>query len=281
MQEGAFSRTAHRVAIRRAAHQLLDHPKVLDDPLALRIIGPEAAHDLRSNPKEHHAFARAFRAFMVARSRYAEDELGRAVADGVSQFVVLGAGLDTFAYRNPHAGLRVFEVDHPATQAWKRKQLHAAKISIPDSLTFVPIDFEKQTLRKRLAEAGLNFNAPAFFSWLGVTSYLTREACMATLGLIANMPRGSGVVFDFALDPALLNAGQRQALDALANRVASVGEPFQLFFDPAKLQEDLRGLGFHRTEFLQGAQINERYFHNRTDDLRVRGGVGHLMGAWV
>jgi methyltransferase (TIGR00027 family) len=281
MQEGTFSRTAQRVAIRRAAHQLLDHPRVLDDPLALRIIGSEAAHDLRSNPKEHHAFARAFRAFMAVRSRYAEDELARAVADGVAQFVVLGAGLDTFAYRNPHANLRVFEVDHPATQAWKREQLHAAKISIPESLTFVPIDFEKQTLRERLAEAGLNFNAQAFFSWLGVTPYLTREASMATLSLIAGMPRGSGVVFDFALDPALLNAGQREALDALAKRVASVGEPFQLFFDPVKLQADLRGLGFHRTEFLQGAQINERYFRNRTDDLCVRGGVGHLMGAWA
>ena len=111
MQEGKFSKTAHRVAIRRAAHQLLDQPKVLDDPLALRIIGAEAADDLRSNPKEHHAFSRAFRAFMAARSRYAEDELATAVAHGVAQYgaaqyVVLGAGLDTFAYRNPHPSLR-------------------------------------------------------------------------------------------------------------------------------------------------------------------------------
>ena len=120
MQEGTFSKTAQRVAIRRAAHQLLDEPRVLDDPLALRIIGFDAERALRSDPKEHHAFSRAFRAFMVARSRYAEDELTRAVGHGVSQYVVLGAGLDTFAYRNPHPGLRVFEVDHPATQAWKR-----------------------------------------------------------------------------------------------------------------------------------------------------------------
>src|ERR1017187_5284252 len=126
MQEGEFSKTANRVAIRRAAHQLLDQPKVLDDPLALRIIGSEAAHDLRSNPKEHHAFSRAFRAFMAARSRYAEDELARAVAHGITQYVVLGAGLDTFAYRNPHSGLRVFVVDHPATQAWKREHLETA-----------------------------------------------------------------------------------------------------------------------------------------------------------
>jgi methyltransferase (TIGR00027 family) len=281
MQPGTFSRTAQRVAIRRAAHQLLDHPKVLDDPLALRIIGREAAEELRSNPKEHPAFSRAFRAFMAVRSRYAEDELAQAVAQGVRQYIVLGAGLDTFAYRNPHSNLHVFEVDHPATQEWKRQQLQETSIPIPPSLTFVPIDFERQTLEAELKRARLNFDSPAFFSWLGVTPYLTREACMSTLSLIAKMPAGSGVVFDFALDPSLLNAGQRQALDALAKRVASVGEPFQLFFDPTKLQSDLKSLGFHRTEFLQGAQINERYFKDRADGLLVRGGVGHLMGAWV
>jgi methyltransferase (TIGR00027 family) len=281
MQEGNFSRTAQRVAIRRAAHQLLDEPRVLDDPLALRIIGPEAAQDLRSNPKEHHAFSRAFRAFMAARSRYAEDELTQAVSKGVAQFVILGAGLDTFAYRNPHPELHVFEVDHPATQAWKRQQLSEAGIPIPKSLTFVPVDFERQTLQAELQRFGLNFKAPAFFSWLGVVPYLTRQACMSTLSLIATMPAESGVVFDFAVDPALLNAGQREALDALSRRVAAAGEPFQLFFDPAKLRNDLTGLGFHRTELLQGAQINERYFKDRADGLLVRGGLGHLMSAWV
>ena len=281
MQEGKFSRTAQRVAIRRAAHQLLDEPKVLDDPLALRIIGAEAAAALRSDPKEDHVFARAFRAFMAARSRYAEDELARAVEVGVTQYVVLGAGLDTFAYRNPHPGLLVFEIDHPATQAWKRQQLQEARIPIPPSLTFVPVDFEHQTLADALARSGLNANAPAFFSWLGVTPYLTREACMTTLGVIAKMPAGSGVVFDFAIDPALLNAGQRQALAALSKRVAAAGEPFQLFFDPAKLQAELKSFGFHRTEFLQGAQINARYFKDRADGLCVRGSLGHLMSAWV
>ena len=281
MQEGHFSKTAQRVAIRRAAHQLLDEPKVLDDPLALRIIGTEAEAALRSDPKEDHAFARAFRAFMAARSRFAEDELARAVEHAVTQYVVLGAGLDTFAYRNPHRALRVFEIDHPATQAWKREQLQEAGIPIPPSLTFVPVDFEHQTLADALARSGLNTNAPTFFSWLGVTPYLTREACMTTLSVIAKMRAGSGVVFDFAIDPALLNAGQRQALAALSKRVAAAGEPFQLFFDPAKLQAELKALGFHRTEFLQGAQINARYFKDRADGLCVRGGLGHLMSAWV
>ncbi|MFZ0319294.1 MAG: class I SAM-dependent methyltransferase [Candidatus Sulfotelmatobacter sp.] len=281
MQPGEFSKTANRVAIRRAAHQLLDHPKVLDDPLALRIIGPEAANDLRSNPKEHHAFSRAFRAFMAARSRFAEDEVARAIAQGVTQYAILGAGLDTFAYRNPHPSLRVFEIDHPSTQAWKREQLQAAQIPVPQSLTFVPIDFEQQTLESGLAHSGLDKNSPAFFSWLGVTPYLTREACMMTLTFIASMPAGSGVVFDFAVDPALLNPGQRQALAALSERVARYGEPFQLFFDPEKLQDELKNIGFHRTELLQGKELNARYFQNRTDGLQVRGSIGHLMAAWV
>jgi methyltransferase (TIGR00027 family) len=281
MQEGKFSKTARRVAIRRAAHQLLDQPRVLDDPLALRIIGSEAEEALRSDPKEDHAFSRAFRAFMAARSRYTEDELARAVEQGVKQYVVLGAGLDTFAYRNPHAGLRVFEVDHPDTQAWKREQLPAADIEIPASLTFVPIDFERQTLADGLAQSRFDANAAAFFSWLGVTPYLTRAACLTTLSFIAKMPAGSGVVFDFAVDPVLLNAGQRQALDALSQRVARYGEPFQLFFDPGKLQDDLKSVGFRCTEFLQGKELNARYFKDRTDGLLVRGGLGHLMGAWV
>jgi methyltransferase (TIGR00027 family) len=281
MQEGKFSKTARRVAIRRAAHQLLDHPRVLDDPLALRIIGSEAAEELRSNPKEHHAFSRAFRAFMAARSRYAEDELNFAVVQGVRQYVVLGAGLDTFAYRNPHAELRVFEVDHPATQAWKREQLQAAGIAIPAALTFVPVDFEQQTLAEGLGRSGFDSGAASYFSWLGVTPYLTRDACMTTLSFVAEMPAGSGVVFDFAVDPALLNPGQRQALDALSERVARYGEPFQLFFDPGKLQDELKGMGFHRTEFLQGKELNARYFKDREDGLLVRGGLGHLMGAWM
>jgi methyltransferase (TIGR00027 family) len=281
MQEGKFSRTAQRVAIRRAAHQLLDEPRVLDDPLALRIIGSEAEEALRSNPKEGHAFSRAFRAFMAARSRYAEDELARAVAQGVRQYVVLGAGLDTFAYRSPHAGLRVFEVDHPATQDWKREQLRAAGIAIPAALTFVPVDFERETLVDGLGQSGFDLSTAAFFSWLGVTPYLTREACMTTLSFIAKMPAGSGVVFDFAVDRKLLNVGQRMALAALSRRVARYGEPFQLFFDPEKLQDELKSLGFRRTEFLQGKELNARYFKDREDGLLVRGGLGHLMAAWV
>jgi methyltransferase (TIGR00027 family) len=171
MQEGKFSKTAYGVAMRRAAHQLFDDPRVLDDPLALQIVGERAADALRSKPRDAgNSIARAFRAFMAVRSRYAEDQIALAVRHGVDQCVVLGAGLDTFAYRNPHSGLRVFEVDHPVTQAWKRERLRAASIPISPSLTFVSIDFERQTLAIGLDQVGFNLEnrgrSPIFAGWL-------------------------------------------------------------------------------------------------------------------
>src|SRR5580700_9654396 len=169
--------------MRRAAHPLYDDPVIFDDPLALRILSDEAAAQVRSGAEaqNENPWARGLRAFVAARSRFAEEHLAAAVAQGVRQFVVLGAGLDTFAYRNPYPDLRVFEVDFPDTQAWKREQLQAASIAIPPSLIFVPIDFEQQTLADGLEQSGFNASAAAFFSWLGVTPYLTREACMNTL----------------------------------------------------------------------------------------------------
>jgi methyltransferase (TIGR00027 family) len=283
LKQRGFSRTANKVAIRRAAHQLFDQPKVLDDPLAVPIIGVEAAEKLRSNPKERqHPISRTFRAFMAARSRYAEDQLAKAIEERVAQYVVVGAGLDTFAYRNSHAAyLQVFEVDHPATQAWKLEHLQTAGIAIPTSLKFVPVDFERQTLAAGLAQGGFDSGSPAFFSGLGVTPYLTRESCIATLRFIAQLPPGSGVAFDFAVDPKLLNLRQRLALHAISRRVAAAGELFQLFFRPTELAQELRNMGFQRTEILDTEEINARYFKDRADGLRVRGGLGQLMGAWV
>lgn len=248
----------------------------------MAIVGDEAADKLRSSSKEaQSSIARAFRAFMAARSRYAEDQLAKAVEQDVAQYVILGAGLDTFAYRNPYPDLRVFEMDHHATQAWKRERLQAAGIAIPQSLIYAAIDFERQTLAAGLEPSGFNPKLPAFFSWLGVAPYLTRGSCMATLGFIAKKPSGSGVVFDFAVDPKLLIWPERVALHALSRRVAAAGEPFQLFFRPAELVEELKTLGFQRTEILGAEEINARYFTDRTDGLRVRGGAGRLMAAWV
>jgi methyltransferase (TIGR00027 family) len=229
-----------------------------------------------------HPVGRDFRAFMAVRSRYVEDQLAAAVAQGVAQYVVLGAGLDTFAYRNPFASLRVFEVDFPATQAWKRALLKEAGIAAPVKLTFVPLDFEHRALAAGLVDAGFDAGAPAFFGWLGVTPYLTLEAFRATLDAIAQLPAGTGVGFDYALAPQTLSPLGRTAFDALANRVAAAGEPFRLFFTPSKLETELRQAGFQRIEQRDSDQLNEMYFKDRADGLKLSAvKLGMLATAWV
>jgi methyltransferase (TIGR00027 family) len=282
MYDAKPSRTALRVAIRRAAHQILDKPVVFDDPFAQRIIGADAAARLKAGLGEQSGIAsRSLRAFLVARSRFAEDELARAVQDGLRQYVLLGAGLDTFAYRNPHAGtgLRVFEVDHPATQAWKREQLRAADIAIPPGEIFVPVDFEKETLAEGLRRAGFSTGEKALFAWLGVAPYLTEKAFTETLEFIAAMPPGSGVVFDYAVPRKSLSFVERFVFDRISARVAAAGEPFQLFLDPKDLTIRLRRMGFDHLEDLGVGDLNERYFQGRADGLRVRGGLGRVMSA--
>jgi len=279
MQDAQPSRTAQRVAIRRAAHQVVDDvPRVFDDPLAVAIAG----WDTEADPQFGSSFSRSLRAFLVARSRYAEYQLAGAVKRGVRQYVVLGAGLDTFAYRNSFqsAGLHVFEVDHPATQAWKRARLDEVCIPVPQDMTFASVDFERESLDQGLLRAGFDQRQPAFFSWLGVTPYLSRPAFDSTIQFIARMPATSGVAFDFAVERSLLSPAQQLALDALSARVARAGEPFRLFFDPAVLVSDLARLGFGNLEDLASDQINLRYFAGRADGLAVSGG-GHLLSAQV
>jgi methyltransferase (TIGR00027 family) len=279
METGRASKTALRVAIRRAAHQLMEQPRILDDPIAVRLLGPGFARDLE---RASHRVARDFRAFMAARSRYAEDRLAEAVANGIAQYVVLGAGLDTFAYRSPFPSLRVFEVDFPATQAWKRAMLAEAGIELPAGLTFVPLDFEHKTLAVGLAEAGFDAGSAAFFGWLGVVPYLTLDAFRATLGTIAQLPAESAVSFDYAVAPETLSPLGRKAFDALAGRVAAAGEPFQLFFTPEQMASELRRAGFHRIEQLDSGQLNELYFKDRADGLKLSAlGLGMLASAWV
>jgi len=279
METGRASKTALGVAIRRAAHQLMEDPPVLVDPIALPLVG--RGHP-RLMERAMHPVGRDFRAFMAVRSRYTEDQLAAAVANGVMQYVVLGAGLDTFAYRNPFPALRVFEVDFPATQEWKRAMLAEAEIDVPPSLTFVPLDFEHHTVAEGLAEAGFDAMKPAFFGWLGVVPYLTREAFRATLNAIANLPAGTAVSFDYAISPETLGPEGRLAFDRLAERVAAAGEPFQLFFTPETLEQELQRAGFRRMEQLGYEQINELYFKDRADGLRLSAvKLAMLATAWV
>jgi methyltransferase (TIGR00027 family) len=271
------SLTALRVAMSRAAHQLFDDPKVLDDPVALRVIGTAREEEIRADPHRFEAtLARFLRAFLVARSRVAEGALADAVRRGVGQYVILGAGLDTFAYRSPYpaSALKVFEVDDPATQAWKRRQLAAAGIAVPESLTFVSIDFETQGLADRLGVTRFRADQRSFFAWLGVSMYLTRAAIMNTLGYVAARPRGSGIVFDYAVARRTRSLLRR----LLMRRVAAVGEPWKTFFDPPALAAELRTLGFAQTEDLGPDELNARFFNGRRDKLRV-GGLAHVISA--
>jgi methyltransferase (TIGR00027 family) len=279
METGRASKTALGVAIRRAAHQLIDKPPVLDDPIATRLVGD--GHP-RLMERAMHPVGRDFRGFMVARSRYAEDRLVEAVANGVAQYVVLGAGLDTFAYRNPFSALQVFEVDFPATQAWKRSMLEEAAIALPSNLVFVALDFEHHALADGLAEGGLDPHKAAFFSWLGVVPYLTLEAFRATLSVVAQMPAGSAISFDYAVAPQTLSPIGRIAFDRLSERVAAAGEPFQLFFTPEDLGAEIRRAGFKHIEQVDSAGLNELYFNNRADGLKLSPlGLGMLVTAWV
>lgn len=270
--------------MRRAAHQVLDRPLVLDDPLALRILGPAIAAQVEAEKRlPQPRAAKYVRAFMVARSRLAEEALARAVERGAGQFVVLGAGLDTFAYRNPYdsSKLRVFEVDYPATQAWKQECLSTAGIATPESLTFVPVDFETSSLSEGLAAAGFDRTRAAFFSWLGVTMYLTPEATDCTLAFIAALPKGSGVAFDYAVPRESLNWVGRFVFDRMAARVAAASEPFRLFFVPHDLSAKLRQMGFSEIEDSGAGELNERFFQGRRDGLRVGGKLGRIMCATV
>jgi len=267
----------------RAAHQLFDHPKVFDDPIALKIVGTKGESEIYSEMRRFKTtrLHRYLRAIVVARSRFVEDELSIAVNRGVRQYVILGAGLDTFAYRNPYStiGLKVFEVDHPSTQQWKLQQLHEANISLPDNLTFAPVDFETQSLADQLQKAGFRADVPSFFSWLGVTMYLTREAMMATMKFVSSSTAaGSGIMFDYVINPSSQNWLHRLGFRLVAYWLKCVGEPWVSFFDPDSLTTELKGIGYTQVEDMGPEEINTRCFSNRADELMV-GNFSHITKA--
>jgi methyltransferase (TIGR00027 family) len=284
MKKNGSSITALRVAMRRAAHQIIDDPRIFSDPLAFRIIGAEnqSADHLDPRMLEQTPAESRYRAYLAARARYAEDELRIAINRGVQQYVILGAGLDTFPYRNPYPDdvLHVFEVDHPTTQIWKRSRLKEAGIPIPMALTFTPIDFDTETLDDGLRRVAFDTGICTFFSWLGVTSYISKSAVNSILRFVANMPPGSGIVFDYMISPSLLNPVSRSVFDNLAHRVALAGEPFQSTFDPSLLKNSLQIMGFGQIEDIGPGELNEQYFRGRKDGLKA-GSLSHIMNARV
>ena len=278
MKPGRASQTALRVAIRRAAHQAVERPRILDDPISARLIGPEFARDME---RAQHKVARDFRSYIASRARFVEEHLAQVVARGVDQFVVLGAGLDTFAYRNPHPQLQVFEVDFPATQAWKQQLLSQAGVELPPNLRFVAVDFEHQNLSEELAHAGFDPSRPVFFSWLGVVPYLTLEGFRSTLALLGHSVAGSGLCLDYALPPERLTPARQKIFGGLMRRLEKAGEPLRLFFSEQQIAAELQAAGFGQIELTGTEELNQLYFANRQDGLKLSGaGLSRIATGW-
>jgi len=274
--------SALMVAMQRAAHQLLEKPLVLDDPLALTILGDKDQKTLRETLGTYrNPMAQGLRSSVVVRSRLAEDEWAAAVERGVRQYVVLGAGLDTSAYRHPAAPGQRYEVDLPATQAWKRARLQEVGIAIPDALRFVPVDFETVSLAEGLARAGFDASQPAYFSWLGVTMYLDEAAVLETLRFIAGCAKGSSVLLEYVTPLASLPLMMRIAMKHVAAQLAERGEPWKTFFDPAELAAKVAALGFRHSRTWTPDELNQRYLAGRADGLHIGAIPGRLMLAVV
>jgi len=267
MTERDSSATARGVAMLRAAHQLIDgEPPILSDPVIVRVFGPAAEEHFREEIERYQSpQSRGLRSHVVLRSRYAEDALRDAVDRGIRQYVLLGAGLDTFAYRQPEwaRGITIVEVDHPASQGEKRAMLRRAGIETPPNVHYADVDFERETLAEGLRRCGIRFDVPTFFSWLGVTMYLTREAIDAVLNTVASFPRGSRIALTFAqpVDPSEPGAG------LLAERAAELGEPWLSYFTPEEIRDLLRAHGFTHVELADRGEILKKYYAARLDGL--------------
>lgn len=295
------SRTALATSLMRALHTRGDPAPLLDDPWGDRLVPETVRASLReramarldptartaaSPDKVLDAAMRANAAYadVVLRSRYTEDALKAAVARGITQYVIVGAGFDSFLCRRPAwaEGLHIYEVDHPATQELKRERLRQCGIAESDTVHFVAADLSEETLQSALARSSFQPTQPTFFSWLGVTVYLTREANLATLRAIASCaPAGSELVFTY-LDEAVLQPGHAgtEAFNTMRSHVSSVGEAFLSGFDPATLEALLLETGLQLTEDLGGDQAVARYDAAGVNGLRWAG-AGHIAHAHV
>jgi methyltransferase (TIGR00027 family) len=257
----------------RAVHQLLDaHPLILDDPAALTLLGEDALRQIKKSRKHHRTLeARALRAHFVLRSRFTEDRLAEAVERGIVQYVILGAGFDTFAFRQPvwARNLKIFEIDQPATQAQKLVRLSEAGMVILPNLRFAAIDFERESLRDGLIRNGVSMTEPTFFSWLGVTMYIQEEAINTVLRTVVEFPAQSEIVFTFTQPPDLLSGAESKFHSSLSKVVTDAGEPFVSYFTLAAIEGKLRDAGFKNIAFLSNDEAEKRYFRKRPPDLFI------------
>lgn len=273
--------TAVRVALWRAMHVQVDpSPHVFEDEIGLRIAAPDA--DWRSRPDMDPDATRFFRASIVARARFIEDLVVEQSRQGVEQYVILGAGLDTFVQRRPEfaSRLRVFEVDQPGPQAWKRQRLVDLGFGIPGWLRLVPVDFEAGgSWPEQLATAGFDAGQPAVVASAGVSMYLTKDANAATLRQVAALAPGSTLAMTFLLPKELTDADVRPGLEQSEQGARAAGTPFISFFAPPEILEMAREAGFRDARHVSSETLNERYFAGRADALRTPRGEDMLVAT--
>ncbi|MEU5208809.1 class I SAM-dependent methyltransferase [Streptomyces sp. NPDC020742] len=273
--------TAVRTALWRAMHLQVDPPPhVIEDEIGLQLAAP--GDDWRARPDMDPQATSRFRAAIVARARFIEDLIAEQADRGVTQYVILGAGLDTFAQRKPELAsrLRIFEVDQPGTQAWKRHRLVELGYRIPDWLNLVPVDFEaSEDWLQKLAAADFDASRPAVIVSTGVTMYLTKDATAATLRQITGLAPGSTLAMTFLLPTELLDDADRPGLRTSREGAQASGTPFISFYTPPEMLALAREAGFEDARHVSGALLAERYFADRADGLRPSSGEDLLLAT--
>jgi methyltransferase (TIGR00027 family) len=266
-EESKPDSTAVRTALWRALHVELDAPPhVLTDTVGLRLADPDA--DWRARGDMHPDGTRLFRASIVARARFLDDLVAERAAAGVGQYVILGAGLDSFAQRRTDVPVRVFEVDQPGTQDWKRRRLTEIGYPPEANLRFVPVDFERRSWPEALAANGFDMASPAVVASTGVSMYLTREATETTLREVASLATGSVLAMTFMLPPDLLDSTERALQENVEQAAAASGTPFISHYSPAEIADMCRDAGFAAVEHVTPEELSRRYFADRADGLR-------------
>jgi methyltransferase (TIGR00027 family) len=274
MEHQGPSRTAIGSAMHRAAHLLLDNGEILADPFARAFAGYASdAEMLQAIALANYPAFPRMRVLFALRNRFAEDQLTEAMTRDIRQYLILGAGLDSFAYRRPDlmSSLDVFEVDHPASQRWKRERLAELGITAPAHLHYLAIDFERQTLAACLSDSAVDLTKPVFLSVLGVTQYLTRAAFLHTLGEVATTARGSEIVLQYVVPPATLAGGEADLVRAWIEDGKSLGEPWLSFYEPSEMERHLTDVGFGHFSHLGAKQAAERYLAHREDGFLLPG----------